>query len=441
MEQVTLSSIGATNVATECTADPTSTNPPFPSEMFVNIFDVLYWSITEPLPFPLPYDDALKYFKRHPLLDYMLVCRRWYNIVQASPSYWTFVEMGVTSGVAREGCGAGHHNATPPGQGELIDAQKPLERSGSLPLRLTVAPEFFSKVGWLEVIRKHARRLESLDLVYNPKNGTIRRISPEHLVQLLELPFLSLKRLHLGRLYFTLTTLGWSDPFQINLNAPHLHQLSYHFQLIIPSTPSRLTFLSISGSDFSLIKLPIGQSQIELPELLELRITDCEPAPVLSVFSTPALQALAINADEISAEVPEDLPEYPHLRDLQWLDVGNDQTFELVFRHCPNLTRYANYVVGSENKLNPKHLTDGPTILERPGGINSIGWPKLEEVLLDCALCVDLLGLAELVPTIKRMRILKNPCEFGDKIIEAELLVQLRQKVDIAIGIDSWTDS
>ncbi|KAG8929268.1 hypothetical protein FRC01_004615, partial [Tulasnella sp. 417] len=187
--------------------------------------------------------------------------------------------------------------------------------------------------------------------------------------------------------------------------------------------------------------LPIGQSQIELPELLELRITNCKPGPVLSTFSTPALRALVIYALEMSGESPEDLPEYPHLRDLQWFDVGNDPAFKLVFRRCPNLTRYANYVVGLENEINLNDLTEGPTILERPGGINSIEWPKLEEVLLDCAYCGDLIALADLVPTIKRMRILKNPCEFGDKSIETELLVQLRQKVDIAIGIDSWTDS
>ncbi|KIO21466.1 hypothetical protein M407DRAFT_28919, partial [Tulasnella calospora MUT 4182] len=253
------------------------------------------------------------------------------------------------------------------------------------------------------------------------------------------LPFPSLKRLHVGKSYTAPSPPQVASYLRIDLDAPQLYQLSYYFHAILPPALSRLTRLSISKSDFRSIEPPIIQNQIELPELLELQIAKCEPGPILCALSTPALQVLIFYSEFTSDEPPEELPEYPHLRDLQWSDVGGDPTFNLVFRHCPNLTRYANYVVEREKKVY-HGMTDGPTIFHGPGRMNSIEWPRLEEVLFDCASCVDLLALMDLVPTIKRIRILKDPCEFGDVNVEKERLVELREKVEVALWLDAWTD-
>ncbi|KIO21464.1 hypothetical protein M407DRAFT_245457 [Tulasnella calospora MUT 4182] len=85
-------------------------------------------------------------------------------------------------------------------------------------------------------------------------------------------------------------------------------------------------------------------------------------------------------------------------------------------------------------------MTAAPSIFTRSGGFDSIKWPSLEEVLFDCAYCADLLALVDLVPSIKRIRILKNPCELGDKDVERERLVKLREKIDVALWLDPWKD-
>ncbi|KIO21472.1 hypothetical protein M407DRAFT_28927 [Tulasnella calospora MUT 4182] len=437
MDNVILQPIVPVKVTSEDATGSTTINSVLPSELFVSIFDDLYGSITDLLPFPLPYDEALKHFKRHPLLDYMLVCRRWCSIVQTSPAYWTFANMGITRGVAREG-----HDV---GQGELIEAQRRLEKSGSLPLNLTIAPEFISDFPFmLQALEKHASRLETLNIVAYLEDRATRRIPPEDLEQLLKFPFPSLKRLYMAKILLDTSVSQMDNHLQVDLDAPELCQLFYHFPIIlspISPPPSRLTLLSISGSDFGRMEPHIFLRQIELPELLELRIARCDPSPILSTLTTPALQVLIFHSEAaFSSELSEELPEYPHLRDLQWSDVGPDATFEVVFQRCPSLTCYSNYVVGREGELDVDSMTEVPSIFEMPGGIESIKWPSLEEVLFDCTSCVDLLALVDLVPTIKRIRILKDPCVFRDRNVEKELLVKLREKIDVALWLDPWKD-
>ncbi|KAG9039873.1 hypothetical protein FS837_000892 [Tulasnella sp. UAMH 9824] len=438
MNSVTLCPIDSREVVAEVAADFAITNHVLPPELLVTVFDDLYRRITELLPFPLPYAKAVEHFTRHPLLKYMLVCRRWFNIIQTSPYYWTFAEIGVMIGGPQPEESQWHAVR----HGELIlEAQKRLEKSGSLPLHLTIAPEFIMDFDFmLQVLEKHVGRLETLNIVAGSKYDTIRYIPQEDFKQLLGLPFLSLKRLYIGKLDIadTLPETDDSHLLQIDLDAPHLDQLLYPFHAIFPATPSRLTLLSISKSNFSLMNPPFSWGQIELPELLELRIAKCKPGPILFALSTPLLQVLIFHSNEVHNDNSMELPEYPYLRDLQWADNGHDPTFELIFQRCPNLTRYANFAIGRENKIS-HGMTDGPTILEGPGGINSIEWPRLEEVLFDCVSCFHLLALVKLVPTIKRIRVIKDPYEFGDMETEKKLLDELRQKVDVGPWLDPWS--
>ncbi|KAG8894260.1 hypothetical protein FRC00_009233, partial [Tulasnella sp. 408] len=172
----------------------------------------------------------------------------------------------------------------------------------------------------------------------------------------------------------------------------------------------------------------IGQGQIELPELLELRIAECEPGPILLALSTPVLQILTFHWDYWITFAPEQLSQYPYLRDLQWSDLGTDAVFELVFRRRPSLTRYANYVVGRGEQIDYSWLYEAPSIVEVLRAIDSTERPRLEEMLIDYPSCVDLLALVDLVPTIKRIRVFKDPWEPGEMETGQKLLTESRQK-------------
>ncbi|KAG8978737.1 hypothetical protein FRC05_010011 [Tulasnella sp. 425] len=424
-------------------------NTILPLELLINVFDIIYLDVTDSLPFPSPYSTALERFRRHPLLDLMLVHRGWYNIVQTSPYYWTYANIGVTDIIARGWRRGVSQDGVPSiGKGEIKELRGLLEKSGSLPLHLTIAPGFISDFSVVpHVLKDHSSRLETLNIVASAgsKAIPIRNTSPEYFVQLLKLPLLSLKRLQIDEL--TITSFPPEmEPCRIDLDAPNLHQLSSYSHLIIPQTPSHLTFLSVSKLDLRSIEPPFDGSQIELPKLLELRITDCEPGPILSAFLTPILEVLIFRSEDASSHTPAKLPQYPHLRDLQWSDIGPDTVFELVCRCCPNLTRYTNYVVGQEAEVDFKILVDGATILEEGGASTLIKWPKLEEVMFDCATCANLSALVDAVPTIRRIRLLRDPIDSPyrhnqDVEREKEILVELRRKVDVVFLLDPWTDA
>ncbi|KAG8911632.1 hypothetical protein FRC00_006137 [Tulasnella sp. 408] len=200
----------------------------------------------------------------------------------------------------------------------------------------------------------------------------------------------------------------------------------------------------MSGIGILTCQSTLTQGQVQLPKLLYLRIADCEPGLLLSALSTPLLRVLVCYLEGRSIHVPEDLPEYTHLKDLQWSDVGPDPTFELVFRRCPNLTRYANYVIGKEMDLDIHLIVDAPTILTLPGGINSIKWSNLEEVLFDSTTYAALRQLVDAVPTIKRIRTLRDPVQdplrYNEDVeTERTYLSELREKVDVVLWLDPWT--
>ncbi|KAG8954838.1 hypothetical protein FRC04_010320 [Tulasnella sp. 424] len=434
--------------SSDAAASQININTILPLELLINIFNILYQDINDSLPFPFPYNNALQHFCRHPLLDLMLVHRGWYNLVQTTPSYWTDVNIGVTDSIAGGCSGVGRDGIHSVGMGEVKELQERLKKSGSLPLHLTVAPGFIPDFGIvLRVLEEHAGRLENLNILSNTsmKASSTYDISSEYLVQLLKLPLPLLKRLQMDDLIITHSTPEMDPTLRIDLYAPNLQQLSSHTHFVIPQTPSHLTLLSISSLDLDSIRPSFNGSRMELPRLLELRMANCEPGPILSALLTPALQVLIFQPDYAPTQVPTELPEYSHLRDLQWFDTGPEPTFELVFRRCPNITRYANYVVGQETEARADTLVDEATIFKRTGGIDSIKRPRLEEVLIDYASCASLSALVDAVPTIRRIRVLRDPIAPPHRLDldmerEKESLVELRRKVDIVFRLDPWTN-
>ncbi|KIO21469.1 hypothetical protein M407DRAFT_28923 [Tulasnella calospora MUT 4182] len=418
-------------------------NSLFPPELLVGVFDILYQDIMDSLPFPLPYDEGLQRFKNHPLGDFMLVCRVWYDIIQTTPTYWTFVDIGALHNTA---LGEQAHAVRSFGSEGVRDFKIRLKKSGSLPIYVTVAPEYISDFSTvLDILKEHAHQLETINIVKmrHLKSVTLRHISSEQLLQLFRLSLPSLKRLHIDA--FRLVP-PRPEPWvggRVEIDAPQLYHLSSHFHILIPHNPSQLTSLSMSGIDMLTLQSTLTQGQVQLPKLLHLRIVDCEPGLLLSTLSIPLLQVLVYHSEEPSTQPPEELPEYSHVKDLQWSDVGLDPTFDLVFRCCPNLTRYANYVIGEEMAIDINLIVDGPTIL-RPGRINSITWPNLEEVLFDCATYAVIRELVDAAPTIKRIRTLRDPVVAPlrhDEDVERErtFLSELKEKADVVLWLDLWT--
>ncbi|KAG8926686.1 hypothetical protein FRC01_008507 [Tulasnella sp. 417] len=434
------------NVTPGAKTSPININSLFPPELLVIVFDVLHKDLMESLPFPLPYDEGLQRFKEHPFSVLMLVCRGWCDLIQTTPAYWTFVDIGVLHNtVVREQADAVRSLGSE-GAGNLKGR---LTKAGSLPLYVTVAPEYILDFGTvLEILKEHAHQLETINIVKMPhlKRATLRQVSSEQFLQLFELPLPSLKRLHIDEFYLIPRP---PEPWigsRVEMDAPQLYHLSSHLHILIPQNPFHLTSLSISGVDMATIQSTLAHGQVQLPNLLNLRITDSDPGLVLPALSTPLLQVLVYHSEDASTHLPEELPEYSHLRDLQWSDVGPDLTFDLFFRRCPHLSRYANYVIGEEAELDISILVYPPTILARPGGIDSIKWPDLQEVLFDCATYAAMKALVDVVPTIKRIRTLRDPIaspmrQGEDVERERTCLCELREKVDVVVWLDPWTET
>ncbi|KAG8924782.1 hypothetical protein FRC01_011061 [Tulasnella sp. 417] len=115
--------------------------------------------------------------------------------------------------------------------------------------------------------------------------------------------------------------------------------------------------------DLKNLNPPVDGLRVELEQLVELRITDCDPGAVLSTFSTPILGKLVLDNKRRSYVLPESLPEHQHLKELQWNDVGQDPTFTRFLSLCPNVTVYADYVVGLEDDIPLEIIDAPPTIL------------------------------------------------------------------------------
>ncbi|KAG8987265.1 hypothetical protein FRB90_003489 [Tulasnella sp. 427] len=407
-----------------------------PLELLVNIFDILYTSTRCPLPLRPSYEEAENHFRRPPLLELMLVCRKWHWLIEATPSYWTYSWIGLQQFSVRWRQQGDRREITDYEE-DPICVEKRLAKSGSLPLHLVVVPTGFDML--LSVLGNHARRLESLSILGQPlPTGDI---SEETLVQVLQLQMPSLKRLYIEDDLIVISAV--SSARLIMIDAPEMRQISAYRYLIFPQTPSNLTFLSISCLPSHGENSLINMRGLCLPQLLELHIFHSKPGLLLSILSMPTLRILIFHSQgAISRHPPDTLPSFPNLRRLEWSDTGpDDHIFNLISQRCPNLTHYCNYVVGKEMELEVDLLEEGLTILEAPGGIATIPWPRLEEVAFDWVTCAQAHALLDIVPTIKRIRTLRSPIEDGDLESESaqELLKRLKGRVDVAVGLSPWS--
>lgn len=197
----------------------------------------------------------------------------------------------------------------------------------------------------------------------------------------------------------------------------------------------------------------MGELRVELEQLFELRITNCDSGAILSALSTPFLSKLVVDGPVAPYLVPIanlSLPQYHHLKELQWRDLGRDQTLTTLLPLCPNLTVFANYIVGLEDDISPDLVYDTATILlEVPNIRGQLGegeylWPSMAEILLDSATCTELAELVDAVPSIQRVRVLQDPttCRLStEQARECVLLERLRERVNVALRLEPWSES
>ncbi|KAG9048363.1 hypothetical protein FS837_000166 [Tulasnella sp. UAMH 9824] len=416
-------------------------NHVLPPEIFTSIFDILYDAAPlEAAPLVVPSEQQMaSHFKCHPLLSAMLVCKAWYSLVESTPKYWTSIAIGVGGMV-------GWGSMLPQDdQGELLAKmlEEILKRSAQLPIQVTVVPELIPDLAIVtKALSPHTHRLSSLSLLGNED----RRRGPIHvdrLEDLLNTPFPALQRLVIWSLGLHPHADLLSESYDVKLTAPKLRQLACDLHFISPHSTSLLTHLSLAYVtwDDPYLGLPLGP--VELPQLLELYMTYCHPDKILPTLLSPALQTLIVHKHERGRRLLPKPPQYANLRELQWCDVGQEECFDEILELSPNLTRYSNYVLGTEEEVDLS--LDPATIFDIIGAIGggretNIGWPKLKEVYLDIAYGAGINELIQAFPSIEFLRILRDPIEAvmdEEKEEEAKFLEELGRKVAFKFGIDS----
>ncbi|KAG8932870.1 hypothetical protein FRC00_013980 [Tulasnella sp. 408] len=444
-----------------------SINSIIPPELLALAFSFIVSDAVEAISLESPGGPAgaevQRQFSQHPLLNASLVCRAWYKTIKDTPTFWAFVVIGVRP------LSEPRTNTTmppvPPQKGESKGVEILLERSGRLPLTIVMCPENiqdFDSVS--EAIQKHFDRLEVLSLIAldnRPESRRSRfppmpyRTTVQQGLGLLDRPMPRLKLLSLAMCFKPLGygRRGRLKGIRKDVDAPKLETLSCHFHLIIPQSPTRLSSLSLIRADVD----QLGPRPVELPNLVDLRIEHCEADIILSSFVTPSLRRLVVknwNSHRTSIQ----LPRYDSLQELQWADTVVDPVFVQLFPLCPNLKRYSSYVERDSIQQAIKEMDElidlGGEIL-RPmilavfdegvlGGENAyrqVQWPGLEEVSLDHASCDHVATLIKAVPSIKRVRVLRDPVLFlnlSDQERERDKLAVLRGKVEMAFGAEPW---
>ncbi|KAG9048350.1 hypothetical protein FS837_000153 [Tulasnella sp. UAMH 9824] len=403
-------------------------NEVIPPELLLSILDYLYAEAIASIPLAPPTSPPLDH---HPLLDMILVCRSWHQVIMGNPTFWTFIWIG-----------AGARRQDPDG----IRLKGVLRRSGLLPLSVMIAPESVAQFRAVEqALGDECHRISTLTLVRMDERVE-GMPSAEDVQQFLQHPFPSLKRLSVGNIY-TSNDSEQSDRLQIMVDSPQLQELSSHYHFIFPKSPSYLTSISLT-SVYPFPSSPLIPSTFDLPSLLDLRISNCEPSAFLSAFITPSLRKLFV-IDDVPASGPvPPLRLYPSLEEVQWTDRGPDHTFFAFLPLCPNLIRYSNYQMGHEKDIKFQFIDTPATVLSLlPGQLGDSGapksssWPNLEEVLLDVGTCDEISSLIHAIPSLKRVRILQNfttRLEDEARQREMELLPSLRKQVDVAFWLDPW---
>ncbi|KAG8926687.1 hypothetical protein FRC01_008508 [Tulasnella sp. 417] len=112
-----------------------SINNAFPPELLLSVFDVIYAEMIQQFSHTLNKTQVVAMHKRHALLDAMLVCRAWHDLVVATPQYWTMVDVGIWESLGFSQRGTGRSGN---GEAQRMNLQRQLKRSGELPIQINV---------------------------------------------------------------------------------------------------------------------------------------------------------------------------------------------------------------------------------------------------------------------------------------------------------------
>lgn len=429
---------------------PSTINGALPPELLLSVFDFIYTEMTQPLSYPHTRSEVVAMHSRHALLDVMLVCRAWRNLVVASTRYWTTINVGIREAL---GHGSSPGGTSIPGHADYQkeDTERQLERSGERSIQVNVGMD---KIEDVEVVfgllRNQAHRWQVFNLL-TAETRMSEEIGQSEFMSLFNLPLPRLTSLHVGRCWVRMDASERFEGICFQVDAPNLHALSCEVHLALPHSPSRLKFLSLRSVYLGELRPPVGELRVKLEQLSELRITDCNLGAILSAFSTPFLSKLVVDDPVGHDPVPDlSLPQYHHLKELQWRDVGWDQALTNLLPLCPNLVVFANYIVGLEADISPDPVYDTATILlEVPKIRDQLRegerlWPSMTEILLDSATSTEIAELVDAVPSIQRVRVLQDPttCRLSmDQERECVLLERVRERVNVALRLEPWSDS
>ncbi|KAG8932869.1 hypothetical protein FRC00_013979 [Tulasnella sp. 408] len=460
----------AVNLESKSTLSWAGINSILPPELLALAFSFTVTHAVDAISFKSPGgpDEAevQRRFGRHPLWNASLVCRAWHAIIKDTPSFWAFVAVGFTSPAGPSASRSDPPPATatsrsPHRDERLTGIEILLERSGRLPLTIVLCPENIQDLlNVSQAIHKHSDRLEILGLAASyrlepPRPG--RRVVPsgitlDQALGLLAGPLPKLKLLSISSCLEPLINgiAGHRMSLHCAVDAPELETMLCHTHLITPSSPTRLSSLSLIEVNLE----QRGLHSVKLPHLVNLRIKNCRVLTILSTLIIPSVRRLAVD-NWLIDNAPAHLPHYNSLQELQWSDHGDDPVFVMLCRLCPNLKRYLNYVEEDsiekdvEQAYKPHARAQSPTILTvfdvdvRRGVDTYRHWPILEEVSLGRASCDHVAMLIRAVPSIKRVRVLRDPVLSGssnDQEGERDKLAVLREKVEMAIRAEPWRE-
>ncbi|KAG8929266.1 hypothetical protein FRC01_004613 [Tulasnella sp. 417] len=417
-----------------------SINNAFPPELLLSVFDVIYAEMIQQFSHTLTKSQVVAMHKRHALLDAMLVCRAWHDLVVATPQYWTMVNVGIWESLGSSQRGTGRSGN---GEAQRMNLQRQLKRSGELPIQINVQLDSVEDpAAVVDLLRNQAHRWQALNLLPTWRTGLRRPIRQNQLSGLFDLPLPCLTSLNIGRRLISPDLGEGNGTTSWQVGAPHLRALSCDLRLVIPTSPSHLRYLSIANIDLEDLQPFPDELSVELGQLVELRITTCNLGAILSTFSAPILNKLIVEDCQSDDPPLKPLPQYQHLKELQWEDFGPDPTFAALVSLCPNLRLFSNYIAGREGDLSSNTLFGTPTILlniRRQARAEDCLWPNMMEILLDCATCTEIAELIDAMPSIQKVTVLQDPTTDGrpeDQTRESQLLERLREKISIVVWFE-----
>ncbi|KAG8912616.1 hypothetical protein FRC01_004994 [Tulasnella sp. 417] len=282
----------------------------------------------------------------HKLTFIMLVCKHWKDIVECTPTLWTDIWLGRGPVL------------TDARDGWITRLEALFERSGTIPLNLTITLGFVDLEDARKVLLHHLPRCQTLVLQPSEVHtdwalSTKRlhqRVSTVH--DILSSPFPILQKILIDPIYLKVET-NYGGPLQ--LDAPNLRFLSSYSPHIIPfvkaygSPPAHdcLESFSIVGGWGNVMEM-LPLTRVALPGLRSLSLTQTEDLwNILQVLETPNLECLVVDCG--LADWPEEVntptPVLNKLRKLSWY-TDPDATDEganihHLLQHCPNIESFS----------------------------------------------------------------------------------------------------